>query len=370
MSRDCYETTVALPDATGVLKALAGVKVSVVPRAAQDVPNSLVDVFVSDTGATRGPDPKCGATGTNPMTTSASGAIRFWAEGPYEYDLVFEDTQAPARIADRVGWNAVPAKAGSIPTSFLAEDAGITQKMLGPVVVRQQVPIGCVIEWWRPAASGAAVPYPDGFEVADGHAVTQHDFPGITGGIAVPNLQNVFILGASTNKADGAGAAQTNAATDGPGIRGPGGSNAGRNLAHGHTTPQADHWHYFDVPNHYHLAGALTTADHLHSGGSLYVNGHNRYANAQWGGSNEAHALANSISGIGGGTTGAADRTLTVGGNTDWVSGANRSTTLWLSSSSGIGNVASNGTTWTADPGTDFRPQFYGLLRLIKVRRA
>lgn len=345
MSRDLYETTVALPDATGTMKVLTGIKVSVVPRGAQDVPNSLVDVFASDTGATRGPDPKSGATGTNPMTTTTSGSIRFWAEGPAELDLVFEDTQAPARIADRIGWNAIPAKAGSIPTAFLAEDAGITQKMLSAVTLRQQVPIGAVIEWWRPVSGGIAVPVPDGYEVADGHNVNQHDFPGVSGAITLPNLQNIFILGASFNKADGAGADQGNLATQGPGIRGTGGSNAAKNFAHGHAVPGVDHTH---------AAGSLYVPDHAHSGGSLYVTGHSRTFAPAFGGQ-EAAAFANSLSGIGGGATS--------GTGNFGVGGATAAADRPL-------GTATSSTSWSADPGADFRPQFYGLLRLIKVRRS
>lgn len=348
MSRDLYETTVALPDATGTMKVLTGIKVSVVPRGAQDVPNSLVDVFASDTGATRGPDPKSGATGTNPMTTTASGSIRFWAEGPAELDLVFEDTQAPARITDRIGWNAIPAKAGSIPTAFLAEDAGITQKMLSAITLRQQVPIGAVIEWWRPVSGGIAVPIPDGYEVADGHNVNQHDFLGVSGAIALPNLQNVFILGASLNKADGAGADQGNLATQGPGIRGTGGTNAAFNFAHTHGVPGVDHSH---------VAGGLIAADHLHSAGTLFASNHARAAGGQLGGS-EAFAFSVNTSPIGG-ATGPADRPLVITGSTGGMNGGAAAT-----------NAVTNSQTWVANPGADFRPLFYGLLRLIKVRRS
>lgn len=348
MARDLYETTVALPDATGVMKALSGVKVSVVPRGAQDLTASLVNVYASDTGVTRGPDPKSGATGTNPMVTTASGAIRFWADAPYEYDLVFEDTQAPVRIADRVGWNAIPAKAGSIPTIALAEDGGITQRMLSAAVVRQQVPIGAVIEWWRPPTGGIAVPVPDGFEVADGHAVSSHDFPGISGGISMPNLQNVFILGASVNKSDGAGADQGNAVTQGPGIRATGGSNAAKNLAHGHGVP---------LPQHYHNAGALTTGGHSHAVATTAYESGSTVGPFVIGGGTLASNIHHTHDTYGG-TDGAGN--LGVGGNTDWV---NNGDGLRLA-------TATNSTTWNADPGVDFRPQFYGLLRIVKVRRA
>jgi hypothetical protein len=75
MARDFYETTIALPDATDgyALKPLASVKVSVVPRGSQDLLGTLVDIFPSDVGLTKGPDPKSGATGTNPFTTNALG---------------------------------------------------------------------------------------------------------------------------------------------------------------------------------------------------------------------------------------------------------------------------------------------------------
>jgi hypothetical protein len=224
MARDCYETTIALPDATAayVLKPLSAVKVSVVPRGATDIINTLIDIFPADIGLTKGPDPKSGATGTNPFTTGVSGAVRFWAEGPAEYDIVFEDTVVPARVTDRVGWNAVPSKAGSLSTSVLSADAGIKQTMLAPEVVNNEVPIGGVIEWWRPAQS---VPTPVGYEICDGRTVTQHDFPGVAGSVALPDLRNVFILGADSTKGDGAGASGTDGNTNGPGIRGVGGSN-------------------------------------------------------------------------------------------------------------------------------------------------
>jgi hypothetical protein len=346
-----YETTVALPDATGVLKALTGIKVTVVPRGAQDVANSAVDIFASDTGATRGPDPKAGATGTNPLTTGASGSVRFWAEGPAEYDLVFEDTQAPARIADRVGWNAVPAKAGSFPTSMLSGDKGITLKMLADEVSRQQVPIGCVIEWWRP--SGSAVPYPDGFELADAHVVNQHDFPGVSGAITTPNLQNVFILGATVGKADGAaGGSADNAVASGPGINGKGGSNIAKNLAHGHAVPGVDHAH---------AAGSLYTGNHTHNVSASGTTGNgNRGMAMQLGGSAEA------------GTFLAHTHQVTVYGGSDTAGNIGVYGTTALADRSL--NTATSTTTWT-DPSVsgaaiDFRPQYYGLLRLIKCRRA
>jgi len=213
----------------GVIKALAGVKVSVVPRGAVDVINSLVDIYQADApNLTQGPDPKTGASGTNPFITNASGSVRFWADGPAEYDIVFEDTDVPMRVNDRVGWNSSPAKVGSIPTATLKVDAGIPLGMLATPVIQTLVPIGAVIDWYRPST---AVQVPLGFKICDGTAVPsgQHDFVGHPGGFNLPDLRNVFILGADVNKADAVtytgGVAFYDSKNNAPGIRGESGSN-------------------------------------------------------------------------------------------------------------------------------------------------
>jgi hypothetical protein len=353
MSRDYYETTIALPDATAgnAIKPLSAVKVSVVTRGATDITGSLVDIFPADTGVTKGPDPKSGATGTNPFTTGVNGSVRFWAEGPAELDVVFEDTQVPARIVDRIGWNSVPAKAGSLSTSLLAVDGGIRQGHLSAEVVQQQVPIGGVINWWRPASG---VTPPVGFEVADGRAVT-HEFPGVAGLVTLPNLQNVFILGATAGKADGTGADQDNTPGGGPGIRGTGGSNAPKNFAHGHAVPGVDHYHLCHTADHAHSYGSYYTGNHAHSTGT----GSRGYV-MQLGGTAEQGTFLNHTHAVS--TVG----NLGVYGSS---AGADRSMDAWSGANSVSLNSATNSTTWTADPGTEFRPYFIGLLRLIKVRR-
>jgi len=119
MARDCYETTIAVADIGDYssLKSLEGVKVSVVPRGATDIPNSLIDIYQDHTDIIQGPDPKTGATGTNPFTTGSSGAVRFWAEGPAKLDIVFEDTIIPARIDDRTSWDCMPVSTTFGPTA-------------------------------------------------------------------------------------------------------------------------------------------------------------------------------------------------------------------------------------------------------------
>jgi hypothetical protein len=372
MARDCYETTIALPDAAAayVMKPLSAVKVSVVPRGATDIPNSLIDIFPADTGLTKGPDPKTGATGTNPFTTGVSGAVRFWAEGPAELDLVFEDTQTPARITDRVGWNAIPAKAGSIATSVLAQDGGIRNAHLHAEVVAQEVPIGGCIDWFRPNGSTANPPV--GFEVADGHSVTQHDFPTVAGAVGLPNLQNVFILGATSGKADANGAGADDLPGSGPGIRGSGGSNAPKNLAHGHTSPTADHYHNTTTADHTHNGNAISTGNHSHAVGTSATGYYVAHYVAAGGATQIAnrdhtHSGWTDVAGnLGGGAAQVAYMNATHGGA---MGAASSQIAAWVGGA-GNGWVATGSTTWTADPGTDFRPRFYGLLRLIKVRRA
>jgi hypothetical protein len=292
MARDFYETTIALADgaAAGTVKSLAGVKVSVVPRAAVDVPGSLIDIFQAATGATKGPDPKSGASGTNPFTTNASGSVRFWADAPAELDLVYEDTITPARITDRISWNAVPAKAASIPTSSLVADAGLTVAHMSAGAVNNLVPIGAVIEWWRP---NVAVPVPTGFVICDGLttlAVGQHDFPWANP-VTVPDLRNLFILGADITEADNTGHAgqSTQAIADAPdsapGIRGTGGSHVNQLTltqipAHNHS-PTSDGKTGLRDRNQQHTHGIGGNYPLLDTPGGMYLTDGSVGANAQ-----------------------------------------------------------------------------------------
>lgn len=387
MARDYYETTIALPDAAAgnAMKPLSGVKVSLVPRGAVDPVASIVDVFQGDTGAAKGPDPKSGASGTVPFTTGASGSVRFWADGPAEYDIVFEDLTIPARITDRVGWNCVPAKPGSLSTSLLAPDGGIKQNMLSAEVIMQQEPIGGITDWWRAPGTSPPGYLPAGYEVADGRNLVagQHEFP-VAGAVTLPNLQNVFILGATAAKGDGTGAGNDDLPGSGPGIRGTGGSNKPKDLRHSHTTPMHDHYHGFNLPNHYHLADGLTTGAHSHGVSTAANTGDgNRSRGPVASGSGEgvAYTAHQHYVAAGGGTDQAGN--IGVYGNVNWAS----ATPGWpFTSSTGYiqawgsgqnGYMVSSATSWAlttaganqATFDTEFRPNFYGLLRLIKVRR-
>ena len=365
-ARDIFLMTISQPDGSGVLHAFAGIRISVFDRGT----TNLVTIYQRSTGASEGPAPETGSPDhTNPFTTGASGAVEFWANGPKEYDIKIEDTQAPTRIATRtMGWNAFAAAPGSVPSSMLAADGGLTLGTLGADILRQVTQIGEVIDWWCPVGYTGALP--SGFEVCDGHQVTQHDFAGVAGAINVPDLRNRMILGAvpitvaqagagGINKPYAQGADQADTSAAAPGIGGSGGSNAGKNFAHGHGVPGVSHRHL--VYNHTHPSG-FWTGDHGHTGGSLFVTQHNRTFPYS-GGSGEPAALANSVSGMGGGNTDAV-------GNIGVYGSSGGQGDFWSSGPDVAIDSATNSTTWTTDPGTDVRPRFYGLLKIMKVRRA
>jgi hypothetical protein len=376
MARDYYETTIALPDATGAFKALSNVKVTLVPRNATDVAGSALNVYQTDQGVTTGPDPRSGATPQGKaFLTGTSGSVRFWADGPAEYDVVFEDQNVPARINDRIPWNAVPAKAGSIPTSYLAADGGITQAMLAPLVVQQEVPIGAVIDWWRPAGT---VNSPDGFEICDGHQVNVHEFTGISGPINVPDLRNKFIIGASYNKTDGSGADQGDGPTQGPGIRGTGGTNAAFNLDHQHAVQGVQHIHQSYTPDHTHGAGTLYTGSHGHtvsaSGSGTTSAPINDVGSASGtaftrAGGNHQHNFSVSVSGSTNnvGNLGIAGSTAGQGQIASWTTNAYNAS--GQQPANFLDSVTKGAVNWVSTPSSDFRPAFYGLLKIMKVRR-
>ena len=359
------------PDYKDMLQTMEDIEVHVIERGSPVPPATPTYVKIFQSGdlaqMAEGPTSTSGAkipdTATNnPFRTGPSGNIEFWAEGPKEIDVFIHDTipSPQNRIVDRkFGWNATAVGPESLPTSMLVKDAGLTLQRLAPDVMRQFAPIGTVIDWWRPSS---AVAVPPGYVICDGQQVlaADHEFPAPHAGtnINVPDLRNTFILGADPTKAHAAGAGQGNPPVNAPGIAGTGGSNAAKDLRHGHGVPGVDHVHWVGVPDHLHTAGPLYTGDHAHGGpeaiGGLFHNNNDSAVTLArpWG----IHAVGNV--GIGG-TTGASDRGLAVnsGGSDRWL------------------GTATNSTTWTNDPGSggqivDIRPKFVGLLKLMKVRRS
>lgn len=369
MARDVFQMTLSsryplidmpapTPDVEDVLQALEAIQVSVFKRGT----TNLVDaIYQRPTGATQGPTPESGATGgPNPFMTGPSGNVEFWVDGPAEVDVFIHDTIVPARISDRTfGWNATAVGPASLPTSMLAQDGGLALASLSAEIKRQLCQIGQVIDWWRPAAT---VPLPDGFVICEGQSIPagSHDFP-VAGAINVPDLRNRFILGADQTKAQATGANQGNASGDAPGVAGTGGSNAAKDLSHAHGVPTPSHTHTTYTPNHGHSVGSLYFGDHAHyislgtgteyqgalgrqtGGGTCCQSGHTHPVSGWSGGANSSAI---------GGAAGGAD---SLPGQTSGPPSVSLAT-------------VTNSLTWTADPGTDMRPRFYGLLKLMKVK--
>lgn len=168
-----------------------------------------------------------GTTKANPFTTGSDGAAEFWAEWG-DYDIKYEDLEVPSRFGTKTfGWSSTSGTAAAVPLTAL--DA---------VSTRQFVPVGSVIDWWRP---NNTVGVPTGWAICDGSVIssTNHDF-GTGASITLPDMRGKFALGANVALADAAAATAGDAAANAPGIRGAGGSHA-RNLQHSHTVNSHDH---------------------------------------------------------------------------------------------------------------------------------
>lgn len=369
MARDYYSRTIATAnDLTGVLTALAGVEVRVYAAGT----TNLVQIYTTRGGSEQSP---------NPIVTEASGMAAFWAEVG-EYDIEVTDQQVPPRIATTTyHWQALSAASGGIPSAKIAGDAGLPLAAAAPGMDRQFIPLGTVIDWWRPNLT-PTMAIPDGFEICDGRTLTpdhsgsagagEHEFRDnsnqpINQNVALPDLRNAFIVGADSAKANGLNSAVGQGAAFAPGIGGSGGSNASKDLRHTHPLPSHTHGfaHTHGVPgvDHLHSPGTYFGGSHSHGGATagsqpnwttLNVTGPGAFAAAR---GNELHAHGINAESIGiGGTSGAADRSLAT-------------TTNSQSTATSDGPSAATIGNGTEASAADMRPHHYGMLKLMKCRR-
>jgi hypothetical protein len=121
--------------------------------------------------------------------------------------------------------------------TYDSDDDGVID---APAVGSQGVPVGTVIDWWRPNES---FPIPQGFQVCDGSAVTDPDSPFY--GHNVPDLSSVFIMGV----------------TDPDGIGLTGGS-----PDHQHTVDLEDHSHNVPLDHDHGMVNPATSTapNHVH----------------------------------------------------------------------------------------------------------
>lgn len=238
------------------------------------------------------------------------GGIADDAIGP---DQLAEDSVTSAHIVD-----------GTIQGSDIAPGAiGITQ--LSPSA-RNVVPLGTVIAWYR--ATGA-VSLPTGWELCDGRnwSAVANDM-GLSSD-TLPDLRNRFVLGAGGS---------------GPAERSTGGSHT-LGLSHNHTVDSHTH----STADHSH--GILTDGTHHHQFSDDNTNIVSRPLNIGTGVDAEALYLPNHV-----------NETIVMNDR-----GAH--------SHGGSTSAAGAGDTGSSAPGTgnslgtvDIRPQFTGLLYIMKVR--
>lgn len=363
--RDQYKDTMALAGAGGALAALSGVQISVYNVNSDGTRGALATIFQARTGAAQGPSPVAGAaSGTNPFVTGATGGVAFFCEAGV-FEVVQQDTIAPARIATSSSyWNSVSAGPQGIPTSLLAQDGGLVWAHLNALLQRETSQIGQIIEWWRPASD---VPVPSGWAICDGRQIAggAHDFPGSSAGVTItlPDHRNRYSLGADTPTGyrttaegrsstlagsyvgEGVVAGAGDAASLAPGVNSGAGSHF-RNLQHSHTVnahthtgpshthaiASDTHWHNMNFPIAQRLGYSFSPSNFNAKG--LYLN---------------------------------VDVETAVSVQTDTHSHGG------FTGSQGTGNTgpaSSSGMDTQLSAAQDIRPQYVGVLKLMKVKRS
>lgn len=243
---------------------------------------------------------------------------------------------------------------GAITTSRIADQAVTRAKIAPGAVGSAQLdtgyvhPLGSVIAWWYPYDFLSA---PAGWVIPRGQTLSaaQHDFGG--GSITLPDLQNSFILGAATSNT-GSGP------TFSPAMGDSGGDNV-RQFGHTHTV----NGHTHTIAGHDHTVNshAHQVSSHDHGSGSLDMD--------------KSAARTQQIKTD---NTGA-QRADTIGapgdqGHKHNVSGRVADASPMTDSRSpgtdtvGLTTNSSTATTNTGLSGLDIRPNFVGLLWIMKVR--
>lgn len=439
MARELFTTTVTWADTADKdannnarLKTAANATWSVL-AVASDGSTSSPTVYGSRTGASTA------STGT----TNSTGTVEFWAE-PGEYKITITDASGQSRFSPKdIYWNSGAIQPGNLSGDLISNDSRLDLATVGADVLRQAVPIGAVLDWFRPAST---IPVPSGFEIADGRSIlaANHDF-GTGTTVVLPDLRNTFIVGADTPdtptnyRTTGGGrssnlsgsytgdalagtAKSDNSANGAPGIRGAGGDHT--DISHSHNVAVGAHTH--SIPAHTHTIAAHThglgshthtISAHTHSipahahGIPAHTHAVPAHTHSQWNDSGSwglaVQAATITAGGIGIYTRGAFGsspvtigyaatsgdaafptnyNTSALGTNnnttalatdanssalaTGTASGATDSVALTTDSTSLTTSGASSSSGAT-DPSTLARvPRYYGLLKIMKVRRA
>jgi len=226
-------------------------------------------------------------------------------------------------MTPRVQLGSVPfaVQANTVPNDSITTekivDGTIQAGDLAPDAVPPGVPIGSVISWWRPDA-GTPLPS-DEWAIANGSVVTDPESP--LYGKALPNLTDRFVMGVTAGN-----------------IGTTGGSNT-LNLSHSHTVN--DHNHL--VPSHSHGNGDLRA--------SVGIEHDQVYVKRYGPGFQASDSTSTTNTRV---NTHVLDSSADVEGSTDawsdWTGGSQPGTNAQLSSA------------------TDNRPQYVGLIFLVRIK--
>jgi hypothetical protein len=198
------------------------------------------------------------------MSTTPNMGLTMWDlnSDPYDHDQLaanFNTIDLHEHDTYGVQLNTGALLDSAITTAKIANLAVTTGKLAASAVTAAKLdqeyvhPLGECMMWWRPDGSIAV---PTGWVVPIGQTIldVDHDFP-IVGSIVVPDFRNAFILGAATS---GTG---TGTGTP-PAIGGVGGAHTA-SLSHTHAVNPHTH----GVAGHTHTINAHshTVAGHTHS---------------------------------------------------------------------------------------------------------
>jgi hypothetical protein len=127
-----------------------------------------------------------------------------------------------------------------------------------------RMPIGAVVPWYTPDI--ALYPIPTGWVECKGQTIlsANHDFPGISSSVVVPDLRNRFVLGAGSTITAGSAGTGTNNAAGAPGIVTPSTGDDGNNSHNdigSHTVDMANHYHDHDHSHFTNITSVETSTN-------------------------------------------------------------------------------------------------------------
>jgi hypothetical protein len=244
-------------------------------------------------------------------------------------------------------------------------NGAVTADKIATSVWAGVLPIGSIIPWYRPL--GSSDPVPTGFVLCVGGTTSSHDF-GVGGSIAIPNLVDRFLMGSNT----------------GAGERATGGSNT-KDLNHHHTIPSHTH----NAPSHAH-----SIAQHNHGGatggstpgtssagthGHTFAGGHGMAQRPYEISSGGTPRQAAYISGFNSGDTSASVSVDSAGAHSHTVNNHTHGIATDGATGTGLGGLAATSGVLESGAGlhttgpnaalpTDFKPAYYGVLYIMKVR--